>query len=247
MQQSSNPALKDTVIKRVAKSVESSDHMTVSGSLTKTGFLLAILTGFAIWTWNLMSTDSSRALTWMFGASIGAFIVALLIIFWRPHPILAMIYAAAEGIVIGSISFLFNAESQGIVLQATTLTLAITLSMLFLYATRMVTVTQKLRSVIIIATFGVLVFYLLTFIIGLFSSGFYEMIFSGSNGVWGVVIPAIIVIIAALNLLLDFDFIERGSDKKLPKQFEWYAGFSLMVTLVWLYISILRMLGVSQN
>ncbi len=244
MQESSNPVLSDKLVKKIAGNLEATDHMTVSGSLAKTGFLLATVVAVGAWAWNLTSTNPDQAFAWMMGASITGLVLALAIIFWKPSPVLTMLYAAAQGVMLGTISFLFNSEWQGIVLQAITLTLGVTLSMFTLYATGLVTVTQKLRSVIMIATLGVLFFYLISFVVGLFSDSFTEIVSSGTSG---IVISAIIVIIAALNLLLDFDFIDKGSEQKLPKQFEWYAGFGLMVTLIWLYISILRLLAASRN
>jgi uncharacterized YccA/Bax inhibitor family protein len=244
MQQSSNPVLSEKLVKKMAKSLEATDYMTVSGSLVKTGFLLAMVVATGAWSWNFIGTDPAQAGIWVMGASLTAFVIAMGIIFWRPNPILAVLYAAAQGIVLGAISFLFNDSYQGIVVQAIMLTLGVTLAMFALYATRLVSVTHKLRSVIMIATVGVLFFYLMTFIIGLFSSSFVELVYSGTTG---IVIAAFIVIIAALNLLLDFDFIEKGSEQKLPKQFEWYAAFGLMVTLIWLYVSILRLLGASRS
>ena len=244
MQQSSNPVLSNKLVKKLARSVESTDHMTIEGSLSKTAFLLGIVIAVGGWSWNFVSNNLEQAGSWVIGGTITALIVALAIIFWKPNPVLTVIYAAAQGIVLGAISLLFNATAQGIVLQAVLLTIGVTLAMLTLYATRLITVTQKLRSVILIATVGVLFFYVLTFIIGIFSPAFTDAVYSGNLG---IAIAAIIVIVAALNLLLDFDFIESGSENKLPKQLEWYAAFGLMVTLIWLYLSILRLLGASRS
>jgi uncharacterized YccA/Bax inhibitor family protein len=243
MQNSSNPVFSDKLLKKF-RTKESTETMTVNGSLAKTAFLLTVLIAVAAWSWSFTEADPARAGLLTIGASISALVVALIIIFTKPNAILSILYAALQGIVVGSISFIFGAEMQGIVLQAISLTVAVTLSMLVLYTTGLVKVTEKLRSVIIIATVGVLFFYLLSFIIGLFSDSFYALVTTGSTG---VVISGVIVLVAALNLLLDFDFIDKGAEKELPKQFEWYAAFGLMVTLVWLYISILRMLAASRN
>jgi uncharacterized YccA/Bax inhibitor family protein len=243
MQNSSNPVFSDKLLKKFSTK-DTTETMTVNGSLIKTGFLLAVLIAVSAWSWSFTETDPGRAGLLTIGASISALVVALVIIFTKPNAILSILYAALQGVVIGSISFLFGSEMQGIVLQAISLTLAVTLSMLVLYTTGLVKVTEKLRSVIIIATVGVMFFYLLSFVIGLFSDSFYALVTTGSTG---VVISGVIVLVAALNLLLDFDFIDKGTEKELPKQFEWYAAFGLMVTLVWLYISILRMLAASRN
>jgi len=244
MQKSSNPVLSDKAIKRLKSTITGDEVMTVNGSLFKTGILLAILLAVSAWSWTYTEANPDIAGTLTLVGSVGALVTAMIIIFTKPSALLAIIYTGLQGLAIGAISFLFNSDMQGIVLQAVSLTIAVTLSMLVLYTTGLVKVTEKLRSVIIIATVGVLFFYLLTFIVGLFSSSFYDLVTTGSTG---VVISGVIVLIAALNLLLDFDFIDKGSEKELLKQFEWYAAFGLMVTLIWLYISILRLLAVSRN
>jgi uncharacterized YccA/Bax inhibitor family protein len=237
--ESSNPAFNKKTLAKVSKVITGDETMTVSGSVMKTAFLLLLAVGSGALTWQMTATDPSRAIALSFGASIAAFIVALVIIFKKPHPLLVSLYAILEGIMLGAISFLFNDTYQGIVLQAVTLTLAVTLAMLTLYTTGVVRVTKKLRSVIIIATVGVLFYYMLTLVIGLISPAFIETMNTSSLG---YLIAGVIVLIAALNLLLDFDFIDRGTEQELPKQFEWYAAFGLVVTLVWLYISMLRLL-----
>jgi uncharacterized YccA/Bax inhibitor family protein len=244
MQSSSNPALQDKNIKRLAKTFESTDSMTVSGTVTKIGLLLAIVSIVGAWSWNFTSANTSTALWLTMGASFVGFLVALLIIFKSPSPALIVMYTALQGVVIGSVSYLFGEAYQGIVAQAILFTISITIGMLFLFATRLVTVTKKLRSMILIATVGVVLFYFLSFIISLFSQSFSDFVNSGTSG---VVIAFVIVVIAALNLLLDFDFIEKGVDNELPKQFEWYGAFGIMVTLIWLYFSILRLLAASRN
>jgi uncharacterized YccA/Bax inhibitor family protein len=244
MESSSNPALQEKNINRLAKTFETSDAMTISGTLSKIGLLLAIVSIVGAWSWNFTSSNIESAGLLTIGASIAALIIALIIIFKSPNPALIVTYTALQGIVIGAVSFLFGEAYQGIVAQAILFTLSITLGMLFLFATRLVTVTQKLRSMILIATVGVLIFYVLSFVISLFSPTFSEFVNSGTSG---VVIAFIIVVIAALNLLLDFDFIEKGAEKELPKQFEWYGAFGIMVTLIWLYFSILRLLAASRR
>lgn len=244
MQESSNPALQNKNVNRIAKSIESTDHMTKSGTLVKIGWLLAVVSATAAWSWSYTNSNTSSALTLTMISSLVGFVVAMVIIFKSPNPFLITLYTALQGIVIGSISFLFGAEFQGIVAQAILFTISITLGMLVLYGLKLVTVTEKLKSMIFIATFGVLIFYLISFIVGLFSPAFTEFVSSGTSG---IVIALIIVVIASLNLLLDFDFISKGVDKKLPKQFEWYGAFGIMVTLIWLYFSILRLLAASRR
>lgn len=244
MDKSSNPVFTDAAVSRVKSNSSSEAVMTVNGALSKTALLLAIVIGFGALTWNKVEADPAGALGLVIGASLIAFITTMIIIFKKPSPLLAVIYAMAEGVVLGAVSFLFNDSYQGIVLQAITFTLAITFAMLVLYRTGVIKATEKFRSMVILSTVGVLFFYILTFIIGLFSSEFYSFITVGTSGMF---FAGIIVLIAALNLILDFDFIEKGAQKKLPQEFEWFAAFGLMVTLIWLYISILRLLFASKN
>lgn len=244
MESSSNPALQDKNINRLSKTFDSTESMTISGTLSKIAFLLAIVSVVGAWSWNFTSSNIESAFWLTTNASIAALVVALIIIFKSPNPVLIIAYTALQGVVIGAVSFIFGEAYQGIVAQAILFTLSITLGMLFLFATRLVTVTKKLRSMILIATVGVVIFYVLSFIIGLFSQSFAEFVNTGTSG---VVIAFVIVVIAALNLLLDFDFIEKGTEKELPKQFEWYGAFSIMVTLIWLYFSILRLLAASRR
>lgn len=244
MDSSSNPALQANNINRLAKTLTSSDNMTVAGTLSKIGWLLFVLSSVAAWSWNFTEQNPTRALTLTLAASFTAFILAMVIIFKKPSPVLVTLYAALEGVVIGAVSFLFGTAYRGIVTQAIVFTLSITLGMIFLYATKLVTVTNKLRSVILISTVGVAIFYFASFIISLFSSTFSDFIYSGTSG---IVIAILIVIIAAMNLLLDFDFITKGVKNELPKQFEWYGAFGIMVTLIWLYFSILRLLVASRR
>lgn len=244
MDKSSNPAFSKKSVDRVKANATSTELMTVNGSLAKTGVLLALVIAFGAWTWNFTANDPARAWPLVIGASFAAMIVAIVTIFKKPSPLLSVMYAVFQGIVLGGISQVFNEAYSGIVLQAVLITLAITTAMLVLYKTGVIKVTQKFKSAIILATVGVLFFYIATWIIGIFSPAIYEFVTIGTSG---VVIAAIIVIIAALNLIIDFDFIDKGAQQKLPKDFEWYAAFGLMVTLIWLYISILRLLFASRN
>jgi uncharacterized YccA/Bax inhibitor family protein len=241
---SSNPVFSKANIDRVRENVKSNGTMTVNGSLQKTSFLLAVLLAFGVVSWGITSSNPASGAGLIFGSMIMAFVIGLVIIFKKPSPTLSTIYAALEGIVLGGISYIFNDQYQGIVLQAVMLTIAVTMAMLLLYKTGLIKVTEKLRSVILVATIGVLVFYVLSLIIGLFSPSVYASLTIGTSG---VVIAGVIVLIAAFNLLLDFNFIDEGARKELPKEFEWFAAFGLMVTLIWLYISILRMLFASRN
>ena len=244
MESSSNPALNKKYIDRLSKTLESSESMTMSGTIIKIFWLLCVLSATGVWAWGFTENSPSSAFALTIGASITGFVLAMVIIFKKPSALLVTLYAAVQGILVGSISFLFSDTYQGIIAHAILFTICITLGMLFLFATRLVTVTKKLYSIILISTVGVLFFYVASFIISLFSSSFADFVYTGTSG---VIFALIIVIIAALNLLLDFDFIDKGIQKELPKQFEWYGAFGIMVTLIWLYFSILRMLAASRR
>lgn len=244
MESSSNPALKKQYIDRLSKTLESSESMTIAGTITKIFWLLAVLSATGAWAWGYTDKSPSSAFALTMGASIIGLVLAMIIIFKKPSALLITLYAAVQGVLVGSISFLFSDTYQGIIAQAILFTICITLGMLFLFATRLVTVTKKLYSIILISTVGVLLFYVASFIISLFSSTFADFVYTGTSG---VIIAFVIVVIAALNLLLDFDFIDKGVENKLPKQMEWYGAFGIMVTLIWLYFSILRLLAASRR
>jgi uncharacterized YccA/Bax inhibitor family protein len=240
---SSNPAFSDKALKRLRVGT-GADVMTVKGSITKTGYALAILIAAAIVGWFILPSVGSSISNWVVVVFFIVTPIVGIITAFKANPILVTLYAVLEGLLIGAFSRLFETAYDGIVLQAVLLTIALMLGMLFLFVNGTVKVTERARSVIMIATVGVLIYMVFELIISLFSPGFASIVMTGP---WGMLIAAVIVIIAALNLLLDFDFIERGAHHKLEKKTEWYAAFGLMVTLVWLYVSIIRLLAASRN
>lgn len=149
-----------------------------------------------------------------------------------------------EGVVLGAISQIFNQSSDGIVVQAILLTFAVFLAVLILYTSRLVRVTAKTRAIIITSTVAIGLYYLIAIIFGLFGV---QVPLIYDTGTFGIIFSVIVVFIAALNLLLDFDFIERTAENKAPKVFEWFGAFSLMLTLVWLYLEVLRLLGKTRG
>jgi uncharacterized YccA/Bax inhibitor family protein len=245
---SSNPAMRENVFKKVALDSSSTGTMTVKGSVIKTFMLIAMTIFAASFTWNTVFTayNPAAAVTpWLWGGLISGFVLALIICFApKTSPYLSPLYAAAEGFFLGAVSAFFegafSAKFPGIVLTAVTITLLTALVMLFCYQTRLIKVTEKLRSVIIIATASIAVFYLVTIILRLFGV---DASFHFSTSPLSIGISVVIVVVAALNLLLDFDFIEKGSQMGAPKYMEWYGAFGLLVTLVWLYLEILRLLS----
>ncbi len=242
----SNPTLNSKIFETTARESYSGGTMTVNGTVNKTLLIFGLLLVSAYYTWSKFfgATDMESAMTivkpWLYGSAIAGFVVALANSFMpKWSGILTPVYAILEGLFLGAISAFFNVLYPGIVPQAVGLTIATFFGMLFLYKTGIIKVTARLRSIIIGATFGIALFYLLYFILSLF--GINLGIVNSSSGL-GIAFSLFVVGLAAFNLLLDFDFIEKASTFGAPKYMEWYGAFGLMVTLVWLYIEILRLL-----
>jgi uncharacterized YccA/Bax inhibitor family protein len=244
---SSNPAMKSRILEKAALVTSPSGTMTVKGSVIKTFLLIAMTILAASYTWYIVfnANNPSAVTPWLWGGLISGFVLALIICFApKTAPYLAPLYAAAEGFALGAISAFFEQmlieTYPGIVFTAVAITLLTALVMLFCYQTRLIRVTNKLRSVIVIATISVGAFYFVVILLNLFqvATPFYH----GTSWL-SIGISAVIVVIAALNLLLDFDFIEKGSQMGAPKYMEWYGAFGLLLTLVWLYLEILRLLS----
>ena len=219
------------------------DRMTVSGTIGKSVILLVLLTLTASWVWGqLYATGSPQAVApYMIGGIIGGLVFGIATSF-KPNwsPITAPLYAICEGLALGGISALFEMRYPGIVIQAVGLTLAVAFGMLALYRTGVIKVTDRFRRMLFAATSGILLFYLVTWIASLF--GMDTSILYGHSSL-SIGISLVIVAIAAFNLVLDFDIIARQSAIGAPRFMEWYGAFALMVTLVWLYLEILRLLA----
>ena len=220
--------------------INESDIMTVNGTLQITAFMGLILVFAAGFVWTKFAsgyTDFGMMLT-SIGGIVG-FITALIIAFTKITA-LVPVYAACEGLLLGGISAIFENSYPGIVAQATAGTFAALFSMLILYRAGIIKCTDKFRSVIFISTASIAVIYIVDFI-GRFFHYSVPIINTATNA--GLLFSIIVVAIAALNLIIDFDFIEQGAKKMYPKKYEWYGAFGLMVTLVWLYVEILRLLA----
>ena len=214
-----------------------SDQMTISGAVNKTAISLVLLVGAGYFTFN------AGGMVFMFPALIGAFIVSLITIFKKEwSPITVPIYALLEGAVLGGISFVFNTQYEGIVSTAILLTLSILVALLMAYQSGWIKPTENFKLGIFAATGGIALMYLVNFVMGFFGSGL-GVLNPMNSSPMSIGISVVIVIIAALNLVLDFDFIEEGAERGAPKYMEWYAAFGLLVTLVWLYLEILRLLA----
>jgi len=246
----SNPALGDKTFTDLAAAgpqglVESTGQMTLSGTVNKTGVLLLCAVATASWTWHMFLQsqphDPSVVAPWMLGGVFGGFICAMVTIFKKEwSPVTAPLYSALEGLALGGISAVTDARYPGIGMQAVALTFGTLFVLLLAYRSGLIQVTQKMRLGIVAATGGIALLYLLEMGMGFFG---YHFTTINGNGAIGIGFSVVVVIIAALNLVLDFDFIEQGVKVGAPKYMEWYGAFGIMVTLVWLYLEILRLLS----
>ena len=248
LMKTSNPALGENTFRGVSGPryptyVDAASRMTLSGTVNKTGILLVLAVASAAWTWYrfVASGDVSSVAGLLMIGAIGGLVVAMVTIFKKEwSPVTSPIYALLQGLVLGGVSAVTNMRYPGIAMEAVGLTFATLFVLLLAYSTRIIRVTQKFRLGVVAATGGIMVFYLVQMVLGFF--GIRWMAVNGS-GALGIGISLFICAIAALNLVLDFDFIERGVNYGAPKYMEWYGAFGIMVTLVWLYLEILRLLG----
>jgi uncharacterized YccA/Bax inhibitor family protein len=245
---SGNPTLSENKFRDTVISISNENSMSIRGTLNKFGFMLLMLMGSAFYSWKEFAESegtSSNLMPIIWGGAIGGFVIALIISFKREwSPYLAPLYALLEGLFIGAISAMYNTIYDGIVLQAVGLTFSVGIGMYFLYAFRIIKANEKFRSILFSAMAGIAIFYLATFVLRLFHVDIDQsMPFINGGGIFGIGFSLIIVAVAALNLILDFDMIEQGAEMGAPKYMEWYGAFGLMVTFVWLYLEILRLLS----
>jgi uncharacterized YccA/Bax inhibitor family protein len=263
---SSNPALNDKAFERAFETeagwaagtqaagtsapagvAPAVDAMTVNGTVWATAALLVLVVAGGVYGWNSVDITAETASfpAWIFPLSLVAFGVAIVTCF-KPNlaRFSAPVYALLQGAFLGAISGVYDAVYDGIVLQAVSLTLGVFAMMLFLFATRIIKVTDRLRMGIVAATGAILLVYLVNIVLSLFDA---SVPFLHDSSLLGIGISLLIVGVAAFNLLLDFDFVERGVAAGAPRKMEWYAAFGLTVTIIWLYLEILRLLGRLQG
>ena len=241
-----NPAFSEATFESFSKRGffdQAAARMTVEGTATKTGILLLLAALSGALTWNLATNPATAgmAMALAIGGALGALISCLVICF-KPTtaPYLSPVYALLEGLFLGAISAIYNTRYEGIVPQAVGLTFGVMAVMLIAYRGGLVRATPKFTVGVIAATGGVALFYLGTIVLNLFGV---HTSYMHDNSWLGIGISLVVVAIAALNLVLDFDLIENGARRGAPKFMEWYAAFGLMVTLVWLYVELLRLLS----
>lgn len=236
----SNPALNAKTFQG-PRALAGEQAMTLQGTVNKTGFLLFCVSVTAAWTWWLAHENPAQVVPWLIGGLVAGFVFCLVTIFKKEwSPVTAPIYALCEGLALGGLSAFLEQAYPGIAIQALGLTLGVTLIMLVLYTSGVLRATPKFTIGVIAATGGICLVYVVDIVLRMFGR---QVPLLNSAGPWGIAVSVLIVIIAALNLILDFDFVETGVHAGAPRYMEWYGAFGIMVTLVWMYVEILRLLA----
>ncbi len=257
MMRSGNPALSDKAFMQQGM-YDSTNTMTLQGTVNKTFVLLGLLVLSAAWVWGKVvqpadalgyemaaQSTSTAVMPLMMGGAIGGFILAMVTIFKKEWAgVTAPLYALCEGLFVGGISGIFEMQFPGIVMQAVGLTFGTLFCLLGAYKSGLIKATENFKLGVVAATGGIFVIYLISFIMSFFGA---SIPLIHSSGPFGIAFSLFVVVVAALNLVMDFDFIERASESNVPKYMEWYGAFGLMVTLIWLYIEILRLLAKLQS
>lgn len=247
----SNPVLSSRIFERAEATYASDEKMTLNGTINKTALVILFVFASAYFVWqkffavfdpvNPMAASGSVT-TYIAIGGIGGFIVAMIATFSpKRSGFLTPVYAILEGMFLGGLSAMFEAQFPGLVVKAVALTFMVFLSMLLVYRQRIIKVTGKFRRGMISAMMGLLFFYLASWIAGMFGA---NVSYLSGGGSFGLIFSLIVTGISAFSLLLDFDFIERGAAAGAPKYMEWYGVFGLLVSLVWLYVNILRLLSI---
>ncbi|HET8921633.1 MAG TPA: Bax inhibitor-1/YccA family protein [Candidatus Acidoferrum sp.] len=244
LMRTSNPALNEKAFKG---QVAFGEAMTLQGTVNKTGLLLLCVVATSAWTWGMSHSNTPEAaIPWMIGGLLGGFVAALVTIFKKEwSPVTAPIYALLEGLVLGGISAIFEKSYPGVAIQAIGLTFGTLFVMLLAYKSGIVRATRGFKIGVIAATGGIAVFYLIEMVLSFFFH--IQVPAINGSGPWGIAFSLFVVVIAALNLVLDFDLIETGVNNGAPKYMEWYGAFGMMVTLIWLYLEILRLLAKARR
>ncbi|THF84221.1 Bax inhibitor-1/YccA family protein [Cohnella fermenti] len=237
---SGNPTLNDDTFENSQGYPSGAPVMTIDGTVNKAFITLVLLLAGAFVSWSRFF-DGYAVGGYAIAGAIGGFVLALIISFKRTTaPYLVPIYAVLEGVFLGALSASYEYVYNGITLQAALLTMCVFVALLLAYKSRLIRATENFKLGVFSATMGIMLVYLLSFVLGLFGI---EVPYLHDNSVIGIIISLVIVVVAALNLVLDFDFIEAGAQGGAPKYMEWYGAFGLMVTLVWLYVEMLRLLA----
>ena len=247
---SGNPTLKESTFLDLGSGTvvsRADGAMTLNGTINKTGLLLLLAVITAAFAWNQVeiTAEGMTGGLYVWGGLIGGFILAMVTVFKKQWaPVTAPMYALVEGFFLGGISAVFEAKYPGIAFQAVLLTFGTLFALLMAYRSGLIKATENFKLGVVAATGGIALVYLATIVLGFFGI---DIPMIHGNGIVGIGFSLFVVVIAALNLVLDFDFIETGVERGAPKYMEWYGAFGLMVTLVWLYIEFLRLLSKLQS
>lgn len=241
---SSNPVLQG---KAFNGQLATGEAMTIQGTVNKTGFLLFLVVVCAAWTWGLGHSETpGAAYPWIMGGALGGFVTALITVFKKTWaPLSAPIYALFEGLFLGGISAIFERSYPGIAVQAVSLTFGVMFVMLLAYKFGIIRATRGFKLGVIAATGGIALVYMVNMVMSVFFHS--SMPFLYRSTPLGIGISLFVVVIAALNLIMDFDMIENAVRTGAPRYMEWYGAFGLMVTLIWLYLEILRLLAKARR
>ena len=251
---SGNPALKENTFLDLGSGTlvqGDAGAMSLNGTVNKTALLLVVTLAGALFSWSQFTSamaagNPGAIMPYVWGGAIGGFVVALVTIFKKEwSPFTAPLYAALEGLFLGAVSAMFELRFPGIVMQAVGLTFGTLAALLLAYRSGLIKATENFKLGVVAATGGIALLYLAQ--LGMHLFGFSGMGFINGSSPLGIVFSLVVVVVAALNLVLDFDFIEQGVQQGAPKYMEWYAAFGLLVTLVWLYLEILRLLAKLQS
>lgn len=239
-----NPLLNEKAFRRVDQLVQTAgEAMTIEGTINKTAFLLLLVAATAAWVWTryFQTLDPATVMPYLWAGLIvglGAALVTIFLPAWAR--ISAPVYAAAQGLALGAISAFYEQQLHGIVFQAVGLTFGVLGVMLIAYRSGVIKVTDRFRMIVVAATGAIALLYLVSIVLSFFGI---SIPFIHQGGTFGIIFSLVVVGIAAMNLALDFDYIQRGVEHGAPKVLEWYAAFGVMVTLIWLYLEILRLLA----
>lgn len=245
---SSNPTLQEKSFQgTVLEGISTGQEMTIKGTMNKLGVLFALMLASTLFAWTQFDKASDPKLFIYIGA-FGGLGVAIVYMFKKQWgAVLAPIYAILEGLFVGSISAIYNYVYPGLPMQAVALTLLVTLIMFLIYRYKIIKVTSKFRTVIVVATSAIAVFYLIQLLTYSFGGSAFASSLTSSNTPLSIGFSILVTGLAAFNLLLNFDTVEKGVEMRANKYMEWYCAFGLLVTLVWLYLEILRLLSKFQR
>jgi uncharacterized YccA/Bax inhibitor family protein len=238
---SGNPAFNANTFTVPSVGAGYGESMTVNGTIHKTGILFLCVMATAMWSWSALLKDPTGSAGYITAGAIGGLVLGLVTTFKKTWaPVTAPLYALCEGALLGALSGMLESIFPGIAIQAVGLTFGTCLVMLVAYRSGLIRATRKFTIGVIAATGGITLVYLTTMVLGFFGVQV-PVIYGG--GFYGILFSLAVVVIASLNLILDFDLIEKGVAQGAPKYMEWYAAFGLMVTLIWLYFEMLRLLS----